>query len=457
MTRKAARPGLVGLGAAAFTVIIAHPALAHGVGGRVDLPVPRSYFVVGAGLALVVSFVLLSALWKTPRMEAPRPGHPLPGSLQPLFRNRVIEWIIRLFFLALFLVVLVGALAGSRSRNIAPVLVFVWFWVGMAFISSLLGNWWATISPWDTLARLLGIEEGRRDWPAPLGRWPAVVGLFVFVWIELTQPFGPSARPLGIAIVIYSAVTLGGMALYGRTTWNENGEAFAAYLGILARIAPVSRDEGGRVEVRPPLSLLPSLEPRPGLVPLVAVMLGSTTFDGVTRMSAWTDLTQGMDSEFARVAIDTGALFLVILAVWGAYELAMIAAASMSGSPRRVLSVRFVHSLVPIALAYVVAHYFSLLLIEGQMGLSALSDPFGKGMDLFGTADWRVNLTLVSINTIWWVQVVAIVTGHIGSVILAHDRAVAMWEPKLAVRTQYAFLGVMVLFTAVGLLILSGG
>lgn len=448
--------GLI-LGAALFTLLPAGPALAHGVGGRVDLPVPRSFFVVGAALALVLSFVLLSALWKTPRLEAPRPGWHFPDRLQVFFRSRTLEWILRLFFLAFFLVVLVGALGGSRSRNLAPVVTFVWFWVGMAFVSALLGNWWATISPWDTLARLLGIEDEKRPYPARLGRWPACAGLLVFVWVELTQPFGPSARPLGVMIALYTLVTLTGMAWFGRVPWNENGEAFAAYFGILARIAPLSRDDEGRVIARAPLSGLPALEPRPGLVAFVIVMLGSTTFDGVSRLGSWSDMMLGASSDGARVALSTLGLLVVTAAVWGIYELAMGAAAWISDSPRRVLSVRFIHSLVPIAFAYVVAHYFSLLLIEGQMGLSAISDPFGTGMDIFGTADWRVNLTVVSINTIWWVQVVAIVAGHIGGVILAHDRAVAMWEPKLAVRTQYAFLGAMVLFTAFGLLILSGG
>lgn len=445
------------LGAALFTLLLAEPALAHGVGGRVDLPVPRSFFVVGASLALVLSFVLLSALWKTPRMETQRPGRPFPEVMQGMLRSRTLEWILRIAFLALFLVVLVGALGGSRSRNLAPVATFVWFWVGMAFVSALLGDWWATISPWDTLARLLGIAEDRHTYPARLGRWPACAGLLVFVWIELTQPFGPSARALGVAIGLYTVATLAGMAWFGRGPWNRNGEAFAVYLGILSRIAPLSRDEQGRVELRAPLSRLPGLEPQPGLVAFIIVMLGSTTFDGVSRLGPWSDLLQKASSDAGRVAIGTVGLVVVTAAVWAAYQLAMAAAASISGSPRRALSVRFIHSLVPIAFAYVVAHYFSLLLIEGQLGLSAISDPFGTGMDIFGTADWRVNLTIVSINTIWWVQVVAIVAGHIGGVILAHDRAVAMWEPKLAIRTQYAFLGVMVLFTAVGLLILSGG
>jgi hypothetical protein len=107
-------------------------------------------------------------------------------------------------------------------------------------------------------------------------------------------------------------------------------------------------------------------------------------------------------------------------------------------------------------LAYVVAHYFSFLVLEGQIGLVRLSDPFGIGWNLFGTADWILNLSLISPTTIWYVQVAAIVIGHVSGVIAAHDRAVAMFEPETAVRTQYALLAAMVLFTTTGLLILSG-
>jgi hypothetical protein len=134
----------------------------------------------------------------------------------------------------------------------------------------------------------------------------------------------------------------------------------------------------------------------------------------------------------------------------------MWVAGRITGEGWHVPAVRFAHSLVPIAFAYVVAHYFSFLLIEGQLGFAALSDPFGRGWNLFGTADHLVNLTLLSPTTIWYVQVVAIVVGHVGGVILAHDRAIAAYPPDVALRTQYALLAVMVVFTATGLLILSG-
>lgn len=434
--------------------------LAHGLGGRVDLPVPRWLFVFGAGTALIVSFVLLSALWRSPRFEsrAEDPGRWNP--LQRILTGPVVEWGVRVLGLAMFLVV-VGASfrrVGS-TETLGPVVVFVWFWVGLTFAHALFGNWWATLSPFDTLGRLAGLdypyERPPRAYPRAWGRWPASIGLFGFVWIELVDPFGSRPGTLGVLIVVYTLIQLAGMTLFGRAEWVENGESFGVYFGLLAAMAPFARDAEGRVIVRPPLAGLAELQPRPGVLALVMVALGSTTFDGVSRTSWWGPLTGDL-AGFARTAAFTAGLVGTVLAVTAVYALAMLAAARVAGGRWHVLAVRFAHSLVPIVFAYAVAHYFSFLLIEGQIGLARLSDPFGFGWDLFGTSGWAVNLTLLSATLIWYVQVFAIVAGHIGGVVLAHDRAVASFDAGVAVRTQYALLAVMVLFTASGLLILSG-
>jgi hypothetical protein len=188
---------------------------------------------------------------------------------------------------------------------------------------------------------------------------------------------------------------------------------------------------------------------------VIMVALGSTTFDGFSRSRLWTDATIEL-AGLGRTAAFTAGLLAVIGIVTLAYVVAMRVAAGVVDGDWRPLAVRFSPSLVPIVLAYVVAHYFSFLVLEGQLGLLRLSDPFGLGWDLFGTSDWIINLALLSPTTIWYVQVAAIVIGHVGGVVLAHDRAIAMFERREAVRTQYALLAVMVLFTASGLLILSG-
>ena len=446
-------------GAAAVVATTAGPAAAHGLGGRLDLPVPVWLFVYGAAAAVVISFVALSALWKEPRLEDGAPGRILPGFLQRVMTGPVPDVVVRALSSAVFVLVLAAAIAGrdEPSRNLAPVFVYVWFWVGLAFAHALLGNWWATLSPWDTLARFLGIgERPRRPYPKAWGVWPGAILLTGFLWMELVSPAGANPRSLAWAIGVYTVITMAGMATFGREPWNRSGEAFAVYFGLLSRMAVLARRDDGRVMLRPPLSGLPGLEPRPGLVAFVMVIIGATTFDGLSGTSTWLSWTGGLSGMGLAVA-GTAGLLATILAVSMAYVLAMGAASAVARTPWHPLAVRFVHSLVPIAFAYVAAHYFSYLLLEGQGGIALLSDPFGFGWDLFGTATLAINFTLLSAVAIWYVQVFAIVAGHVAGVILAHDRSVAAFRSSLAMRTQYALLAVMVLFTMTGLLILSGG
>jgi hypothetical protein len=279
--------------------------------------------------------------------------------------------------------------------------------------------------------------------------------LFGFVWIELVDPFRAIPGSLGIVIAAYTLLQIAGMQRFGRRVWLEHGEAFGVYFGLIAAIAPLTRDRDGRVVWRPFLAGLSEIQPRPGLLAVIMIALGSTTFDGLSRTSLWINWNFGIGGP-GRIAIQTAGLLGVICVVTLAYLLAMRAAARIVGGEWRPLAVRFSPSLVPIVLAYVVAHYFSFLVLEGQLGLLRLSDPFGVGWNLFGTNDWIINLSLLSPTTIWYVQVAAIVIGHVGGVVFAHDRAIAMFDRGAAVRTQYALLAVMVLFTASGLLILSG-
>jgi hypothetical protein len=439
------------------------PAFAHGaISGRTDLPVPLWLFVFGAGAALIVSFVALSTLWTEPRFEDRATRSARPSWIQAVLTNRGLEWTIRVLMLLFFVVVaMAAARRASETETIGPIAVYAWFWVGLAIAHALLGNLWATLSPFDTIGRLVGLDdEGGsppRPYPEAWGRWPAAILLFAFVWVELVQPFGSVPGHLGILIVVYTLVQIAGMHAFGRRAWIENGEAFAVYFGLIAGIAPITRDGEGRVVTRPFLSGLAQFPPRPGLIAVVTVALGSTTFDGFSRTGLWTPLIAELSRlRFVRIAVSTAGLLAVIGLVTLAYLLAMRAAARVVGGDWHPLAARFAHSLVPIVLAYVVAHYFSFLVLEGQLGLVRLSDPFGAGWDLFGTDDWVINLALLSPTAIWYVQVAAIVIGHIGAVVVAHDRAIAMFDREAAVRTQYALLAVMILFTASGLLILSG-
>jgi hypothetical protein len=453
--------------------------LAHGIGGVRDLPVPLWLFFYGAGLVLVVSFVALGALWRRPILEERREGRPLPAWTQRLLLGLEIRAGFGAISFALLVLVFAAALLGEDSVavNLAPTFVYVVFWLGLVPVVVLLGNVWSVLSPWRAAAdavawlwRRVGQEWTPAEYPERLGRWPAAVLLFAFATLELAYPSASSPRALALAIALYSWITWLGMLTFGRAVWTRNGEAFAVYFELLARLSPfaVRHDEGGRkIVARLPLSGLAGAEHRPGTVAFVAVMLGSVAFDGFSRTRWWQDRLFSIDAELAlerpRLAdlaitgLNTAGLLAAVLLVALVFLLAVEGARRTSGRAGS-LADQFVSSLVPIALAYAVAHYFSLLVLQGQVTRRLVSDPFGYGWDLFGTREFQPQLDLLTPNTIWYVQVAALVVGHVLGLALAHDRAVALFRsPGTALRTQYTMLVLMVAYTVGGLWLLSNG
>ena len=184
-------------------------------------------------------------------------------------------------------------------------------------------------------------------------------------------------------------------------------------------------------------------------------MLGSTTFDGFTRSSIWLDIAAGRTG-WALTAVNTVGMVFIISVVAVLYRAAIATMAAVTGDTERELADAFAASLLPIAAAYTIAHYFSYLVLEGQQIIALVSDPFGRGWDLFGTATYRVDYTAISTGTIAWTQTAAIAVGHVLAVAVAHDRAVERWPRTLAMRSQYPMLAVMICYTVIGLLLLLG-
>lgn len=449
--------------------------LAHGLGGVKDLPVPVWLFFYGAGVVLVVSFVALGALWRRPLLEGRERGRSLPPRAQRVLLGRPLRVVLGLVSVVLLGTVLAAAALGEDSGavNIAPTFVWVLFWLGLVPVVVLLGNVWSVLSPWKAAAdgvawasRRLGLEwTPPFPYPERLGSWPAAVLLLAFTTLELAYPDRASPRTLALATVIYTWITWLGMAACGRKEWHERGEAFSVYFGLLSRIAPFGVSEG-RVVVRPPLSALTRQGEPAGTVAFVAIMLGSVAFDGFSRAAWWQERLYSIDASLAlerpRLAdlALTGFNLLGLVAAVAVVALVFLAAvecARIVSGGRDSLADAFVGSLVPIALAYAVAHYFSSFVYDGQVARRLVSDPFGYGWDLFGTRDFQPNFLLTP-NTIWWVQVVALVVGHVLGLMLAHDRAVALFRsPGVALRTQYAMLVLMIAYTVGGLWLLSNG
>jgi hypothetical protein len=436
-----------------------HIVLAHGIGGRSDLPVPLWMALYGAAAAVLVSFFALGAFWREPRFRCAEAGRAL-GRLQDVVSSRALDVTMRGAGVLAWLITLIALAFGDESSasNPAPTWFYVWFWVGLVPASILLGPVWRRLNPLRTVAALLaGPNRGEGlPYPKGLGYWPAAMSLAAFVWLELV--FIDPSQPMVVLIFIllYSAVhVLLGMR-FGEE-WFERADGFEVYSTLLARLCPVGRRDDGKLVARNPLDGLCALEAAPGLVVLVSVVLGSTAFDGLTRTAVWQTWSQST-SGVAYAVLGTAGLVGSMIFVWATFTTAIrlsgVLVSDREGAAH--LPERFVHSLIPIAVGYSVAHYFSLFVFQGQAGYILAADPFDAGWNLLGLRQFTVNYLAVSVTTIAWVQVLSIVVGHVVGVVAAHDRAVGLFSGRDKVRAQYPLLGVMVAYTLGGIFLLVG-
>ena len=458
--------------AAALLAVLPEPALAHGLQTKRDLPIPEWLFTWGAALVLLVSFVGLAVLWPKPRLEGDG-WRPLRRGGR-LLASRPVEVACGAIGTLLLALVVYSGLAGEKNDNLTPTFVYVVFWVALVPVSVVFGDVFRAFNPWRAVARAVSWvarRAGREpeepfDYPERLGHWPAAAGLLAFVVMELVVDVGADPRPLAIATLVYSAVTWFFMSLYGIERWLDRGEAFSVYFGLFARLSVLER-RGDAVGRRRFLAGLAGFRPIAGTVPLLAVMIGSTSFDGLSVGKLWRDTLEpplldaldalGLDARAADQLAHGAGLLGTIAVVLGFYWLGVLGARTAGGEvTARRLARTFVHSLVPIAIAYVLAHYVSLLLFQAQGVPALLSDPLGRGSDLLGWADWTIDSGWVAPETLWYLQVGFVVAGHVAALVLAHDRALALYDrASVAVRSQYWMLGVMVGFTCLALWLLS--
>ncbi|MBK5305610.1 MAG: hypothetical protein JJD92_02870 [Frankiaceae bacterium] len=434
--------------------------LAHGVGTRADLPIPVNLAIAAGGLAVLVSFIALGALWPDARLRGEQAGRPLPTFVQSVVDSRVTTAVLRLVALALVGVMLAVAFTGPEDvpANLTPWAFYIQFWVGLVVASLLLGPVWARVNPlrgihW-AMSRVAGEAPGAASL-SRLGYWPAAVALLTFVFLELAFPGRSRPVVVGTFIVVYSIVQLAAALWYG-AGWFARGDGFEVYSTLMGRLSPFGRRDDGVLVVRNPLDGAAGLATERGLTAVVVVLVGSTAFDGLTRTTWWqTGPGVAGDAATRPQLLGLVAMLLLVAALYvGATRLAGRTGGIDDGPAQ------YAHSVIPIAAGYAIAHYFSLLMLDGQLTYILSSDPFDRGWDLFGTARNAIDYTAVSARTISLVQVAAIVGGHILGVVLAHDRAVRLAGPDRRAQariTQYPLLAVMVVFTLGGLFLLLGG
>ncbi len=431
--------------------------LAHGIGGRQDLPIPFTDALAGAVVALVATFAILSFAWRQSRFRGAEAGRPLPGWLAAVLDSPVLRWALRAVGLLLAVIVIVAVVAGPEpADNPAPGMLYVVMWVCVPLLSLVVGPVWKVVSPVRTLylglARLGGRhpDEGMVEYPRWLGYWPAAVLLLAFTWLELVAPARATLPVVGAAFSFYALVTLVGAIVFG-SRWLDRADPFEVYSSLAARLAPIGRRADGVLVVRSPFNGLDSLPATPGLAAVVLVLLGSTAYDSLSGAPQWIRFVQ--EQTAPAWVFGTLALLASVVILSVAYVFAVRAGGWIGERGLDRLPARFAHSLLPIALGYVVAHYFSLAVEQGQRTLILAADPLGTG-NLLGLSVTDVNTAILVPSVIATLQVTAVVVGHIVGGIAAHDRAVRLFPPAVARWGQVPLLVLMVGYTYLGLTLL---
>jgi hypothetical protein len=443
--------------------------LAHGLGGSSDLPVPYAYSVIGAAWALTFTFALVAFAWRRPRFDPLTPGHPLPAAVTALVDSRLTRGVAAAAALAFTVWVVLAGLWGPQTQANALLGVFyVLLWVGLVAASLLFGPVWRVISPVRTVYLLLqrvtprSLARPRKSYPEAWGYRPAALGLFAFVWMELASPNPASLPWVKWWLLIYAVVLLGGAWLCGQR-WFARVDPFGVYSMTVSRLSPFRRNpESGRIAIGNPFDHLLSLPIRPGVVAILAVLLGSTAFDSFSSSMTWRNFADRLTKAVGDVpvtvslsALRTVGLLIFVAVVATTFSLAARATGGIDREQRRALPGQMAHSLIPIVVGYIFAHYLSYLVERGQQAVFALADPFGRGWNLLGLAHLHVAYVLSLHPTVLAViKVSCVVTGHIAAVIAAHDKALRLLPAGHQLTGQLTMMLVMVSYTFTGLYLL---
>jgi hypothetical protein len=446
--------------------------LAHGLGGSNDLPVPYTFALIGAAWALTFTFALVALAWKRPRFDPAKPGHPLPDVVTAVVDARATRWVVAgLAFAFAGWVVAAGLWGPQTQANGLLGAFYVLLWVGLVALSLCFGPVWRVLSPIRSLYLLLRrcaperFSRRRFSYPESWGYRPAAVGLFAFVWMELASPDSASLTAVKTWLLVYSVVLLVGAWLCGQL-WLARVDPFGVYSMAVSRLCPFWRNpDTGKIVIGNPFDHLPSLPVRPGVVMMLAVLLGSTAFDSFSASPAWRNFADGIargahgvPETLTSSALRTIGLFIFISVVALTFSLAARATGGINAEQRRALPGELAHSLIPIVVGYIFAHYLTYLVERGQQAVIALADPFGRGWDPMGLAHQQVAYVLsMHPAVLSTTKVACVVTGHIVAVIAAHDKALRLLPSAHQLTGQLTMMLVMVGYTFTGLYLLFGG
>lgn len=424
---------------ALLLLVYTGPALAHPSERGLVMLLPTGLYMLGGAAAVALSFAVL-ALLPSPafsRLKLSRPAEPVtaPKSIVP-------SWVT----LALLVLLVTTGYAGSRDPLANPLPLTVWtlWWVGFTFLVVLIGDVWSALNPWRAAYRLVGKPSPRFHYPHRLGYWPAVFLLLAFAWFELIDPAPQDPARLATAILLYAAITLAGMAMFGET-WLERGEAFSVFFRTVGRLSPFRGN-----------LLNAGALPLSG-VAFIVVMLATVSFDGLSRTFWWIDLVGRNPLEHpgrsAMIGVNTLGLLATVAMIGALY-----AAAVRLGGEKDYG--RYIFAIVPIAFGYHFAHYLPAFLVDAQYAAVALSDPLERGWNLLGARDLQPRTSFLAhhstVHAMWNAQVAGIVVAHVAAVVVAHALALRRHASvRRAAASQILMTLLMIGYTVFGLWLLS--
>jgi len=468
---------------------------AHTFAAPYTLPVPFWMYAYGASAALILSFVVVGIFSQAPRTQfhPQEPIYPLrindvrasPWFMLPLLRS------ISVFLLCM---TIATGLIGSNNPFTNFNMTFFWiiFVMGFAYLTAVIGDIYRFLNPWRLISEVMAarfpllFQSFRRTYPLSWGYYPALLLYMAFIWLELFGHLTP--RGLSTALLVYTVITLVGSLRFGIDSWFRYAEFFSVFLRLIGLMAPIAYEvtdqqslntskAGIRIRLRLPfVGLLEERASHISLVVFILFMLSSTAYDGMHDSAPWSNmfwrtvypmieplvkatsaqpyvLAASIFHNWQWLTLLLSPLFYLVF-----YCGVLILTKRLTGSAVSLtdLALQFSYSLVPIAFVYHFTHYYTLLLSQGMQVVHQISDPFGFGWNLFGTATSAQPALLVDANVVWHTQVGFILIGHVVSVYLAHIEAINIFNNGYrAMMSQLPMLLLMVSLTSIGLWILS--
>lgn len=460
-----------------FAPLVVDPPLvsAHAFGTLYNLPVPFWLYLYGGAAVLVVSFLIIAYFFKKTDQTFSYPSKDLSRvAVVRFLTGNLFLNTLKVIGLFLFFLTIISGFVGVDDSRLNINMTFFWivFALGFTYSVAIFGNVWAIVNPWkiivEAIEKLAGKKiDGVLVYPKVLSFYPALVFYFLFIWVELFGRVTP--KSLSLVLALYSVITLTGIFVFGKRVWLEYSEFFSVFFGLIAKISPFEyRDK--KMYLRPPfVGLLIGKARNFSLLLFILFMLSSTAFDGFRSTVQWiitlrqllmppVDLFFGDNTFLPTQVAKVVGLPLTLFIFLYVYLMLIALAKALAKSELSLweLALRFAYSLVPIAFVYNIAHYYTLILTEGQNMTRLISDPFGYSWNLFGTAAYKTNLSVVDANLVWNTQVAVILIGHIAGVYIAHVIALKVFPSrKRAFVSQLPLLVLMIVYTMAGFWILS--